>query len=694
MQNRLICLFIGMCVYGIVSGQEICGFDKLHQEALKTDAAYRKRIEEQKQIIKSQILKKKSSRTLAPSAVLYTIPVVVHVIHTGGAIGTAYNPSDAQIQNTINDLNAIYSGTKAGTEGVGDLEIRFVLATRDLLCNVSSGITRTNGSVIPNYVSNGVNVNLTGGAAQLTVKNLIRWDPAKYYNIWVVNEIDNHDGTIGGSFIGGFAYLPGAPSTLDGTVILASQMQVNRKTLPHELGHALGLYHPFQDGTTATCPTNADCLNDGDEICDTDPVTQPSTGVCRTGVNSCTGTNYHINTEHNYMNYTNCSTLFTADQKARMLAVTGGQYRVSLTQSWAISASYPLSPFVAPAAASCTPLTSATGLANNFAGLISFNLAGRRIISGTSMADGGYVDGSSNCMNLIQLVRGQTYNFQMQPLSVNYEQLRGWIDYNNNNSFDNTTEGFYYGDNIGPPNVMNLTVSNTLTVPLTAQTNTVLRLRVTEELSTAYNAAFSINSACYNPVYGQAEDFPVIINDHTVLPVYYSFFSASAHQADVVLRWKTVDEKNVSFFIIERASIGNEFKEIRRVHPRGNASDYSINDTDPGEGNWYYRIRQVDHDGKLSYSEVKVVQVKSANIKIITNPFDTKISIRLQKTLTKKAFFRLISADGKLVFQQQIRPDKQSVIHLDLENKSLLPGLYFLSCRIGDELWTEKLIHR
>lgn len=694
MQNRLICLFIGLCISGITNAQETCGFDKLHHDELKTNAAYRKRIDEQKQFIKSQILRKKSLKALAPAAVQYTIPVVVHVIHTGGAIGSAYNPSDAQISNTIDDLNAIYGGTKPGLEGVGDLEIRFVLATRDLLCNPTTGITRTDGSVIPNYVSNGVNVNLTGGTAQLNVKNLIRWDPTKYYNIWVVNEIDNHDGTIGGSFTGGFAYLPGAPANLDGTIILASQMQVNRKTLPHELGHALGLYHPFEDGNTTTCPANADCMNDGDEICDTDPITQPPTGVCRTGVNSCTGTSYSINTENNYMNYTNCSTLFTAGQKARMLAATGGQYRLSLTQSWANAASYPLSPFIAPSAASCTPVTSATGLSNNYAGLISFDLAGRRNLSGTSMVDGGYVNASANCMNLIQLVRGQSYNFQLQPLGANYEQMRGWIDYNNNNSFDNTSEGFYYEDNIGPPNALNVIVSNTLTVPLTAQTNTVLRLRITEELSTAYNTAYNISDACYNPTYGQAEDFPVIILDHTVLPAHYAYFNVSVHQSDVLLHWQTVEEKQISYFVIERATMGSDFKEIRRLPANGNASDYSINDIDPGAGNWYYRIRQTDQDGKISYTEVKAVQIKAGAAKIITNPFDNLISIRLQKSLSQKAFFRLVSVDGKLIHQQEVLPEKQTMINLDLGDKNLLPGLYFLECRIGDSRWTEKLMRR
>ena len=55
----------------------------------------------------------------------YTIPVVVHVINTGGAIGTIYNPTDAQILGAIAYLNAVYNGTEPGTQGAGDLQIQF-----------------------------------------------------------------------------------------------------------------------------------------------------------------------------------------------------------------------------------------------------------------------------------------------------------------------------------------------------------------------------------------------------------------------------------------------------------------------------------------------------------------------------------------------------------------------------------------
>lgn len=292
----------------------------MHGRRMKTDSTYRKAVKEAEKNIQSYLKKNKSrpsARISTTTAALYTIPVVVHVVHTGGAIGSIYNPTDAQIQGAVDYLNQVYNGSYPGTTGVGDLQIQFALAVRDPNCNATTGIERVDGSVLANYSANGVNVNNTTGTNQLNVKNLDRWSPSDYYNIWVVNKIDGSDGT-SGTFIGGFAYPPGVPQAYDGTIMLATQMATGKKTLPHEIGHAFGLYHPFEDyddPATTPCPPNTDCTTEGDFVCDTDPISLPAGFTCRSGINSCTGTAYSSNTEENYMNYTNCYNLFTTGQK-------------------------------------------------------------------------------------------------------------------------------------------------------------------------------------------------------------------------------------------------------------------------------------------------------------------------------------------------------------------------------------------
>jgi len=321
-----------------------CAFDLKHKDLLDSNPFFANQVQQNNAVIQKYIEAQKSTMkpgAAKPMATVY-IPVVVHVMHTGGAVGTIYNPSDAQIQGAIDYLNQVYAGTYPGMQepveggGVVDMEIQFALAQRTPSCGATNGINRVDASSLSNYVTNGVNVQTTGGVSELTLKNFSRWDPTQYYNIWVVNKLDGADGT-SGQFIAGFAYFPGASSLLDGTIMLATQMQTGRKTLPHEIGHALGLYHTFQGSSgSANCPANANCNTQGDMVCDTDPVSENQTGgiynfACRTGANACaTPNNFTRNTESNFMAYTNCYTLFTNGQKARAQAALSLASRASL----------------------------------------------------------------------------------------------------------------------------------------------------------------------------------------------------------------------------------------------------------------------------------------------------------------------------------------------------------------------------
>jgi hypothetical protein len=327
------------------SAQPPCGFDVVHNRLRNSDPVFQQKIDQNEASIADYINKhpellNRHSRIEAS----YTIPVVVHVMHTGGAVGTIYNPSDAQILGAIQYLNDVFAGTYPGmvapVEGgpIVDLEIRFELAQRTPSCGFTNGIDRVNASSIPNYVANGVNASGSSGSPELEVKDLARWNPADYYNIWVVNKIDGADGT-SGQFTAGFAYFPGASANLDGTIMLATQMITGQKTLPHEVGHALNLYHTFQGSANNTqCPANTTCATQGDRVCDTDPVfnnVSSVTGVynfsCRAGANPCASSiPYTRNTEQNFMAYTNCYNLFTNGQKARVQAAMSLPSRTSL----------------------------------------------------------------------------------------------------------------------------------------------------------------------------------------------------------------------------------------------------------------------------------------------------------------------------------------------------------------------------
>ncbi len=302
--------------------QPICGFDPLHQKLLKTNPNYAKTITSNEQKIRDYI-KTHPQNGIFQSKIqttLYTIPIVIHVMHTGDRVGSIYNPTKTQILSAIDYLNNVYNGTYQGTSGAGNLQIQFELAKRDPNSNCTDGIDRVDASILPGYLANGINLDNSNGCPEITLKNYSRWNPSNYYNVWIVNKID------GGQGIAGFAYKPEDGPSLDGIVMLASKIVSGVSTLPHEMGHALNLYHTFEGSESNTsCANNDSCNLEGDKICDTDPVTENKflgiyNFVCRTGINDCTGTPYTPNTESNYMAYTNCRSLFTNNQKTRMQA--------------------------------------------------------------------------------------------------------------------------------------------------------------------------------------------------------------------------------------------------------------------------------------------------------------------------------------------------------------------------------------
>ncbi len=344
------------------------------QELKNSNPEYAKKFNETEQYIRNFIASHPENAR-KPKAT-YVIPVVVHVMHTGGAVGSIYNPTDAQIMGAINYLNQVYAGTYVGMEepveggGVVNMELQFALAQRTPSCGYTNGIERIDASGIPNYVSKGVNASNSDGVPDVTLKDYARWNPADYYNIWVVNKIDSKDGT-SGQFTAGFAYPAGAPASVDGTVMLATQMVSGEKTLPHEIGHAFNLAHVFQGSSVSTsCPTNTDCTVNGDGVCDTDPVSMNanSSGVinftCRTGINSCTGTNYTKNTESNFMGYTFCYTLFTNGQKARVQAALSLPSRSSFLSSPALTPCGPEISFSLPSATVVESTASQDGCRN------------------------------------------------------------------------------------------------------------------------------------------------------------------------------------------------------------------------------------------------------------------------------------------------------------------------------------------
>jgi Secretion system C-terminal sorting domain len=183
----------------------------------------------------------------------------------------------------------------------------------------------------------------------------------------------------------------------------------------------------------------------------------------------------------------------------------------------------------------------------------------------------------------------------------------------------------------------------------------------------------------------------------TIIPVELKRFGAKKQaNNDVLLTWETATEIDNAGFDVEKSTNGAQFYSMGFVKGFGNSvASNSYNLTDNNFVNTaYYRLKQMDNNGKTTYSKIVSVQKDNGILALNVYPNlvmgQSEITVDLINASENARELSVFDTNGRLVFyENKFSKDVQStnIPVVDLAN-----GVYWIKAKIGQETLVSKFV--
>lgn len=190
----------------------------------------------------------------------------------------------------------------------------------------------------------------------------------------------------------------------------------------------------------------------------------------------------------------------------------------------------------------------------------------------------------------------------------------------------------------------------------------------------------------------------------TLIPVELISFTGNANDLDVTLNWSTATELNNNGFEIQRKT-DKDFATIGFVKGNGTtttAHNYKFVDKQLQPGNYFYRLKQLDYNGKYYYSQVIEVQVvqglKYALLQNYPNPFNPETAIKYAIPQDGKVTIKIYSVTGKEVATLVNKDMVAGTYEVKWNGKddfgnNVTTGVYFVKLSSGNFVETKKMLY-
>jgi Secretion system C-terminal sorting domain len=210
--------------------------------------------------------------------------------------------------------------------------------------------------------------------------------------------------------------------------------------------------------------------------------------------------------------------------------------------------------------------------------------------------------------------------------------------------------------------------------PSTAPIGSSIQLLTTGPTTTGWSYSSGSNSAG-------------TYNSPLALPVRLASFNAESLQTGVALAWRTSEETNNSHFDVEHSTNAQSFEAIGRVGGQGNSdalNNYAFTHDSPRLGINYYRLKQVDFDGKFEYSRIESVYFDgSGSFRVYPNPTSDRLTVELPKD-TEVSKLELLDIVGRSLRQFNSREE--------VSLRSVPVGQYWLRVQTTNGLVLKQMV--
>ena len=191
----------------------------------------------------------------------------------------------------------------------------------------------------------------------------------------------------------------------------------------------------------------------------------------------------------------------------------------------------------------------------------------------------------------------------------------------------------------------------------------------------------------------------IIMSKIIVVPVELTSFNASLIGKDVQLIWSTATELNNYGFEIQRKAFDGDFATVAFVKGQGTTtqkSDYSFVDKNLDGGKYYYRLKQVDLDGKFEFSnivEVEVISITSYSLEQnYPNPFNPSTTINYGLKEKSNVRIILLNSLGEEIAVLVNEGQDKGYHKVEFDGSKLSSGVYFYQIKAGNFINTKKMI--